>query len=109
MALANHRKTIQSEIAAYAEQFRQTQLDALSSRLIEYGADPDEVPPVVVLVVMASISRTVVMEQALGMHTGLAETLAVVERYLARLEGPSQASRRRTQRDGSARRSSGPD
>ena len=32
MALANHRKTLRSEIAAYAEQFRQLQLEALATR-----------------------------------------------------------------------------
>src|SRR6476620_4924798 len=49
MALANHRKTIRREIAAYAEQFRQVQLEALSTRLEEYGFDTTDIPPVAVL------------------------------------------------------------
>jgi AcrR family transcriptional regulator len=89
MALSNHRKSIRSELAEFAEQFRKIELDALSSRLEEYGLDPDEVPPETVIVVINAISRTVVMEEALGMQTGLPETLALVERLLDRFEGPS--------------------
>ena len=36
---------------------------------------------------MTSVSRVLVMEQALGMSAGHAETVEFVERYLHRLEG----------------------
>lgn len=39
---------------------------------------------------MTSICRVIVMEQALGMSTGHAETLALVEQHLSRLEGDPQ-------------------
>lgn len=94
MALANHRKIIRKELASYAEKYRQIEIDVLSSRLEEYGVDPNAVPPESVLVAMAAISRTVVMEEALGMETGLAATRALVEHFLDRFEGPAPAEKR---------------
>lgn len=90
MALANHRKTIRKELAAFADQFREAQLDALTAKLEEYGVDTDDLPAEAVLLLIAAISRTVVMEESLGMHVGLPESRAVVERYLERFEGPAE-------------------
>jgi AcrR family transcriptional regulator len=90
MALANHRKTIGKELAQYAEQFRLAQLEALTGRFQDYGIDPEEFPPEALLTVMAALSRTVVMEESLGMSTGLAATDALVERFLERYEGPPE-------------------
>lgn len=87
-ALANHRKAIRSEIAAYAEKFRQQQVDALSRILEGYGVDTAEYPPVALLVLVSSITRAVAMEDSLGVHAGHEEMLELVERYLTRLEGP---------------------
>ena len=106
MALSNHRKSIRKELADYAERFRKFQLEALSSRLEEYGLDPAEVPPEAVLVLIAGISRTVVMEKALGMRTGLPETVALVERYLDRFEGPKEPAPRKRAGTPRVRRSS---
>jgi TetR/AcrR family transcriptional regulator len=85
-ALANHRKTIRAEIAAYAEQFRRQQAEALTEVFRSYGIDPEQLPPEAMLVLMSSIARFLVMEEALGLTTGHAETLALVERELARFE-----------------------
>lgn len=87
MALANHRKSIRSEIAEYAERFRRQQADLLESRLQEYGIAPDEVPPHAILVLISTVSRGIVMEGSLGSTTGHAETLDLVERLLQRFEG----------------------
>ena len=86
MALANHRKSIREELAASAEEFRTIELAALADRYAELGLDP-EVPLEAVLVALAALSRTVVMEETLGMTTGLAETEALIERLLERYEG----------------------
>jgi AcrR family transcriptional regulator len=88
-ALANHRKAIRAEIASYAEEFRRRQLAVVTALLAERGIDPDEVPPVTVLVLMTGVSRVIAMEEGLGMSSGHEETLALVERTLARLEGPA--------------------
>ena len=86
-ALANRRPAIRAEIANYAEQFRRQQAEALSGVFREYGIDPEELPPTAVLVVMSSIPRIMLIEEALGMTTGHAETVALVEHYLTRFEG----------------------
>lgn len=83
MALSNHRKVIKAELADYAERFRAIQLKALEDHVAMRGVD---VPPVVLLVLIAGMSRALVLEEALGMTTGIAETYDVIERYLDRLE-----------------------
>ena len=87
IALANHRKALKAEIAYYAERFRDEQQKALSTVLHRYGVDAAQVPPLVWSVLMTSVSRVLVIEQALGMSAGHAEIVEFVERYLHRLEG----------------------
>ena len=91
MALANHRKEMRAEIAHYAERFREEQRQAVSAALQRYGfnnrEDTQDVPPVVWTVLMTSLSRFLVLEQAIGMSGGHAETLELVESYLRRFEG----------------------
>ena len=87
MALANRRPAIRAEIAAYAERFRLQQAEALSVVFRSYGIDPDNLPPTAALFVMSCISRVLVLEQTLGMTIGHAETLALVEDFLDRVEG----------------------
>jgi AcrR family transcriptional regulator len=90
MALANHRKDMRAEIAYYAERFRDEQRRAVTAALQRYGVDNQDVPPVVWTVLMTSLSRFLVLEQAIGMSGGHAETLELVENYLRRLEGEPQ-------------------
>ncbi len=90
MALANHRKEMRAEIAYYAERFREEQRQAVTAALQRYGAETQDVPPVVWTVLMTSLSRFLVLEQAVGISGGHAETLELVESYLRRLEGEPQ-------------------
>ena len=46
--------------------------------MAERGIDTDRFPPVAVMTVMTSISQILVLEEALGMATGHAETRALV-------------------------------
>ena len=94
-ALANHRKAIRAEIAAYAERFRRLQVEALSSVLKGYGIDSEAFPPAAVIVLINAIARILAMERGLGMTAGHAETLALVERYLVRFEGTPRAEEAR--------------
>jgi AcrR family transcriptional regulator len=93
MALANHRKEMRAEIAYYAERFRDEQRQAVATALERYGSriqdegQDIDIPPVVWTVLMSSLSRFLVLEQAIGMSAGHAETLELVENYLRRLEG----------------------
>ena len=90
MALANHRKKMRAEIAYYAERFREEERQAVAAALQRYGVDSADVPPVVWTVLMTSLSRFLVLERAIGMSGGHAETVALVESYLRRLEGEPQ-------------------
>jgi AcrR family transcriptional regulator len=87
IALANHRKALKAEIAYYAERFREEQRKALSTILERYGVDPAKFPPLVWSVLMTSVSRVLVIEQALDMSSGHSETVEIVENYLRHLEG----------------------
>src|SRR5205085_2824084 len=91
IALANHRDAIRNEIAAYAERFRRLQAEALSDALKTMRIDGEELPAVALLVLMTSISRVLVMEDALGVTTGHAEALSVVQRLLDRHEGTASS------------------
>lgn len=90
MALANHRKEMRAEIAYYAERFREEERQAVAAALRSYGVAREEMPPVVVTVLMSSLSRFLVLEQAVGVSAGHAETVQLVEDYLRRLEGEPQ-------------------
>lgn len=90
MALANHRKEMRAEIAYYAERFREEQRQAVTAALQRYEVESQDVPPVVWTVLMTSLSRFLVLEQAIGMSGGHAETVELVEGYLRRLEGEPQ-------------------
>jgi AcrR family transcriptional regulator len=92
VALANHRKVINEEAARHAEQLRAMETEALSRVLSNYGIDQQDLPPVALSLLMASIPRTMVMETALGMSMGHAETRELIQRYLQR--GRSGAARK---------------
>jgi AcrR family transcriptional regulator len=85
-ALGNHRKAIRAEIGRYAEQFRAAELKAMAEITARYSLSIEDFPPGALAVLLASFSRMVVMEQALGMAGGHAETLAFVEAWIDRLE-----------------------
>jgi AcrR family transcriptional regulator len=87
IALANHRKAIKTEIAAYSRKFRTIELETLSRVLADYGVDVDRWPPVSMILLMAGISRFLHIEEAFEVDTGHAEMVAVIEREIRALEG----------------------
>lgn len=88
MALANHRKTIRSEIAAYAERFRDLEEATLSAALRAHGVDTTTFPPVVLSMIVASLARIMVLEDGLGITRGHREAQAFIDNYLDRYELP---------------------
>ncbi len=89
VALANHRKAIHSEISVFAERYRAEQLAVLRAAFARHQLNEAEFPPMVVTVLMTSLTRMLVIEQeSLGLSTGHAETVAFVEQLLERIEGP---------------------
>lgn len=88
IALASHRKTVRAEIARSSERFRDLQIEAITRLYKAYDADPDDLPPVTLLMLMSSVSRFLLIEEAFGLTAGHAETRAFIEGHLRRLEGP---------------------
>ncbi|MEU9449050.1 helix-turn-helix domain-containing protein [Streptomyces sp. NPDC048277] len=87
-ALANHRKAIRTELAAFADRYREAQLAALTRRLTETGVElPPEVSPAALLVLTNALGRIIMMENTMGMTTRHAEALDFVEQFLRRYEG----------------------
>jgi len=86
VALANHRKTIRTEIARYAERFRAMQLEAINRALAANGISREACPPVALLLAMTGVSQTMAIERSLGVTVGHEEMLALVDRYLGQLE-----------------------
>lgn len=91
MALAAHRRELREEFARFGERFREEERRMIAETLERYGVDTSDVPPVVWAMFATSLSRVMVMEQALGMSSGHAETLAFVENWLRELEGEAES------------------
>ncbi len=89
VALANHRKAIRAEIAAYAERYRTMQLEALTRALADAGVT-EELPPVVALLLMTGLSQVLSIEQAIGVTAGHQGTLDFVDQAIGRLEPDSE-------------------
>ena len=87
IALANHRKAVQVEIADYSRKFRKRELELLEDVLAGYGLDRDRWPAASIVLSLSGISRFLLIEEAFGVDVGHAETVAVIERELAALEG----------------------
>lgn len=94
MGLANHRKEIRAEIAAWSERWREMQITALNFIVREHGLDTDEFPPAALAVVIAAIGRTLILEEGLGTSGGHQEAVALVSRFLDRFEMPEPKARR---------------
>src|ERR1700759_514501 len=94
MGLANHRKEIRAEISAWSERWREQQITALNFIVRQHGIDTDEFPPAAIAVVIASIGRTLILEQGLGSAGGHTEAVALVNRFLDRYEMPAPKARR---------------
>jgi hypothetical protein len=94
MGLANHRKEIKAEISAWSERWREMQITALNFIVRQSGLHAEEFPPAALAVVVASIGRTLVLEQALGATGGHDEAIALVNRFIDRYEMPAPKRRR---------------
>ena len=88
MALANHRKAIRSEIALWAERWRDAQITALDAILREHGAAGDWRTPAVVSVLMACVGRMLVLEDALDIATGHGELRTLISQTIDDVERP---------------------
>ena len=92
MGMATHRKVIRDEIAHYVQRSRSAQAETLTRLFSNQKLDPSVCPPSGVSMLIAGISRSLIMEEALGISSGHAEAVAFVEWWLQRLDA-DRASR----------------
>lgn len=90
LALANHRKAIRAEISRFATHARELQARALAPLLDEAG---NRMSAECASMLLTSISRNIIMESAVGISLGHADSKALVEIALTQLG----AGKRRSQ------------
>jgi TetR/AcrR family transcriptional regulator len=86
VALANHRKEIRDEIAAYAERYRTAQLEAVTAALAAHDVSDDRLPPIVGLLIMTGLAQVMAFETALGVTAGHDTTKGFIDAAIARIE-----------------------
>jgi AcrR family transcriptional regulator len=84
-AMAGHNAAIRGEIARFAEQYRRLQTEAIGRHLAERGVEPT-IPPVLVSMLMFSMSSLLARETALGVSLGHAEAEAYFDLCLREFE-----------------------
>ena len=89
VALANHRKAIRTEIARYAERFRATQLEAVTTALAALGVTDEELPPIVALLLMTGLTQVMALEDVLGMTAGHDVTRSFVDQKITQFNEAS--------------------
>jgi TetR/AcrR family transcriptional regulator len=88
MALATRRTAIKAELAASLRRLRKIQTDALSNAFERSGIT-ESLPLDALLLLVASVSRVMVMEEDLGVTVGHKNLRGLVERYIDEIEGPA--------------------
>jgi TetR/AcrR family transcriptional regulator len=81
-ALARHRPAVRQEVARYAELFRAAQIEVVRKIIEQHDIDPSAYPPLASAVVLTGIAQVIAMDRGLGISTGHAETIALVDGYL---------------------------
>jgi AcrR family transcriptional regulator len=86
MALANQLPGLGTVIGEGGERVRQTLVQALSKKWADYGLADTDVTPAALLFLLSAIPRMMHLEESLGTVTGHTDTVALVERFLDRVE-----------------------
>ncbi|MCT2400663.1 TetR/AcrR family transcriptional regulator [Novosphingobium mangrovi (ex Huang et al. 2023)] len=90
MAMANHREAVRKYMAEHSETMRARQVEILKHILGDRIARLEGFDPAGLTVVLAGIGRAIVMEEGLGVKTGHAEAMKIVETWLEKL-APDQS------------------
>ena len=85
MALANHRKAIQSELVRLGEHSRRLTAKILAPALRQAGLDPKEFPEFGVTTIFQGVARTLVMDRHVGISLGVADAAAIMQRLVREL------------------------
>jgi AcrR family transcriptional regulator len=84
MALANHRKAIQTELVRLGEHSRRLTAKILSPALRRAGIDPGDFPELGVTTLVQGVARTIVMDRGVGISLGVGEASAIMQRIIHR-------------------------
>lgn len=90
MAMANHREAVRAHMAAHSEAMRSRQVEIFRHILGDRIERLEGFDAAGLSLVLAGIGRAIVMEQALGVQTGHAAAVKIVETWLAKL-APDQS------------------
>lgn len=90
MAMANHREAVRAHMAAHSEAMRSRQVEIFRHILGDRIERLEGFDAAGLSLVLAGIGRAIVMEQALGVQTGHAAAIKIVETWLAKL-APDQS------------------
>jgi hypothetical protein len=74
----------------FGDRLRRLQEQSLARYFERRGIEP-QIPPGAVTLLLASVGQVLVLEATIGMSNAHAETAALVESYLRRLEGAGGA------------------
>lgn len=85
MVMANHHEVIRKAIGEFAERLRALQVTAITRHAQTLGMEP-KIPPVVTSFLLSSISRSLLLESALGVTSGHQEVQAIIDQALTSLD-----------------------
>jgi AcrR family transcriptional regulator len=94
MAMANHRKALRAQMGEHVAAMRQCEVEIFERVLGERLAETDGLTPAGLSVVLAGISRVLVMEGGLGVSAGHKDARAFAEQWLDKLVPPPKTSMR---------------
>ena len=90
LSMANHNEAIRTRTIAFGEKVRRLGLERLDRHLHKPGPEGDAVNPFAVTMAITSIGSVLGLENAIGLTGGHAETRAMIEWCINRLEPENQ-------------------
>lgn len=104
MALGNHRKSIQSEIAGVTERMRKLQIEVLKEKFGSGSRFEGDLSPSALVLLITGIPKFLSLEEGVGVETAHAEVVRAVERYLDAVEPGAPRKRKAAKTSTAARR-----
>ncbi|WP_179475772.1 TetR/AcrR family transcriptional regulator [Mycolicibacterium vinylchloridicum] len=98
MALGNHRKSIQAEIAAVTESVRKVELAALVAKFGKNARPGGHFSLPALQLLISGLPKFLNLEEGIGVKTAHKEVTAAFEQYLDQIEPPTKPTRKPTQR-----------
>jgi AcrR family transcriptional regulator len=85
-ALAWNHPELRERVAHVHDQWRTTLAEAFTKAMGEYGLDSEHFPVEAMVTLVATFNEGIILERLSGISRGHSELLAMIDRWLARLE-----------------------